>query len=66
VISTDNARRIAYDWHGGMMSALYGFASTGRIRDRYALIREITDSTKYAGPREKRRLAMLHDFVVSN
>lgn len=66
MVSTDTARLIASDWHGGMMSAMYGFASTGRIRDRHALIREIADSKKYAGPREKRRLEMLHDFVASN
>lgn len=33
LLSNGAARAIAYDWHGGQVSALYGFASTGRCTD---------------------------------
>jgi hypothetical protein len=31
VVSDGQARRIASEWHGGMSSALYSFASSGAI-----------------------------------
>jgi hypothetical protein len=32
-IRNDTARRIAGDWHGGQVSALYSLCSTGRLTD---------------------------------
>lgn len=31
MITLEEARNIAYDWHGGMWSGLYSFASTGKF-----------------------------------
>lgn len=33
LLSTDAARAIAYDWHGGQVTGLYSFASTGQPTD---------------------------------
>lgn len=40
-ISTDEARRIASQWHGGQRTAMYEFTSTGKIADYGRLLREI-------------------------
>ena len=34
-------RPLAADWHGGQMSALYGFASSGIVSDPERLLAEI-------------------------
>jgi hypothetical protein len=48
MITDAEARKIAYDWHGGGSTALYAFASTGAIntaRADHDAAREITRST---------------------
>lgn len=39
--SRTEAQQAAADWHGGQCSALYGFASSGRIPCRARALREI-------------------------
>ncbi len=40
-ISTDEARRIASEWHGGQSTALYEFTSSGKIASYSRLLSEI-------------------------
>ncbi len=64
MISTVTARRIASEWHGGYGTRLHTFAATGRIADRRGLLADIDDAVPYARrPEQRRRLAMLGDFV---
>jgi hypothetical protein len=47
-----NAVRTAYDWHGGMMSPLYSFASCGGVihseEHRQRLIEEVSKNIRWA------------------
>lgn len=57
----------AYDWHGGMSSPLYGFASARRVGSddhRWGLIREIRACMASTGDnREHARLEALYNLV---
>jgi len=56
----------ASDWHGGQCSALYSFASTGRVwsaEHRRKLKAEIADCLTEAELAERRKLTELMGFV---
>ncbi|MFY7069017.1 hypothetical protein ACOQFV_24435 [Nocardiopsis changdeensis] len=55
----DEARSIAADWHGGQASALYSFASSGRVTDPDRLRAEINECRRHAGEQERARLGAL-------
>jgi hypothetical protein len=38
VVSDGKARRIASEWHGGMRSALYSFASSGAVDFEWVML----------------------------
>lgn len=73
----EDLRAVAYDWHGGQRSALYGLASTGRYDtdkthawDKYDLLREI-DTELRPTPQwweppaaERHRLRALREWVA--
>lgn len=40
-ITAQKARALAYQWHGGMSSPLYAFASSGLVSCNLALLSEI-------------------------
>lgn len=40
-ITAHKARALAYQWHGGMSSTLYAFASSGLVSCQLALLSEI-------------------------
>ena len=67
-ISTQTARRIAGEWHGGQWSALYSLCSTGNVDPRRLLWEIDHDlnsiSAKGAGtPKERFRLRVLRAWV---
>lgn len=66
VISDDLARRIASEWYGGMASAMYSLASTGKIHDADGLRREINRDIAEAVPHEAARLRRLLAWVDYN
>lgn len=41
LLTSGEARKIAHQWHGGQWSPLYAFASSGMIKDRWGILREI-------------------------
>lgn len=47
-INPERARAIAYQWHGGMSSPIYAFASSGLVADQLALLAEIRACEKFA------------------
>ena len=67
-MNLDEAREVAYDWHGGMWSPLYSFASTGKVHGtdhRINLLREIDDIRQWAGSSaEAERIQALAAFVA--
>lgn len=44
----NNARRVAYEWHGGQSSPLYQFASSGVVINHGALLNEIAECMRQA------------------
>jgi hypothetical protein len=73
MIDLDEARRIAYDWHGGQGSPLYSFASTGDVANiSPEAVREVEDNFPYA--RQQNALGLdlvpelekLSAFLVAN
>ena len=63
-ISTQTARRIAGEWHGGQWSAMYSLCSTGHVgRDR--LLKEIDQDLEGEDrPKERFRLRLLRAWVT--
>lgn len=57
--------QIAADWHGGQGSAMYGFASTGRITDKHGLLQEIQSNIDHPATSdyEAQRLQSLYDYA---
>lgn len=64
MITDAMARRIAMDWHGGQISALYSFGSTGGIRDLGALRGEISRELQTLDVGKERRPLLALDKYV--
>ena len=64
-ITPENARRIAYRWHGGQNSSLYAFASSGLVADQLALLSDIRTNTPNPGSEkiDARELNSLYRFA---
>lgn len=60
---TKRVRELAYQWHGGMWSPLYAFASSGVVRDRTLLLLELEDCKKLVVAREGTELENISDLA---
>lgn len=56
------ARQVAAEWHGGIGSALYSFASTGAIHVQ-TMDAELDDVASYADVEEMEKLIQLLRYV---
>lgn len=63
-IQPEKARALAYEWHGGMYSPLYAFASSGLIASHLALLGEIRECERLAETvTDKRKVRALYRFA---
>lgn len=64
LISEEEARRIASEWHGGQWSALYAFASTGTT-DLARMINEVSEDFYGSAITDKGRVEILSMLLVA-
>lgn len=65
MITDTHARRIAAEWHGGLSSAMYAFASSGFIAPdlEAEITHELEIDRNFASVEEKTPLIRLLDYV---
>lgn len=56
-------RDLAYQWHSGMWSPLYAFASSGIVEDKSALLLEIQANIRDAARKDRHDLVYMSDFI---
>jgi hypothetical protein len=67
MIDLKEARRIAYDWHGGQGSPLYSFASTGDVANITPdTLGEVDGNAMSAAPEYMAELIALYRFLDAN
>jgi hypothetical protein len=65
VISDGQARRIASEWHGGMGSALYSFASSGAVNFEWIMLEIRCELLNIEDETQRRELLALGKYVRS-
>lgn len=65
-MTDEQARNLAYGWHGGMLSPLYAFASSGLVKSVPQLRNEIRDCTAFCSPKDRRELESLLVYIDAN
>lgn len=65
-MTDERARQLAYEWHGGMWSPLYAFASSGLVADPIELGKEIARCQCRVSGRDLAELQALEEFVAEH
>lgn len=65
-MTDERARQLAYEWHGGMWSPLYAFASSGLVADPIELGKEIASAMSDATGLDLAELQALEEFVAEH
>lgn len=63
-MTNEEARNLAYEWHGGQWSPLYAFASSGLVKDPTALHNEIVFCSRTTDAADKKELQGLLAYVA--
>lgn len=60
----EEARSLAYEWHGGQWSPLYAFASSGLVKEPIALHNEIVSCLGVSDPADRETLKNLLAYTA--
>lgn len=65
-MTDQEARELAYQWHGGQWTPLYAFASSGLVRDRDSLMQEVKVCAATASAEDRYKLYRLNIYIEYN